>query len=106
MAFEKGIKSSETPIGKYFISVKKIQERKEQDAANLNESKGLPNKTNDKKNKKNKKNKNVEEEEEEEVKENESEIEVDNEVNDSDFDEMDEENDMDIVEDFVLSDDE
>jgi len=103
MAFERGIKSSETPIGKYFTSVKKIQERKEQDAANLNESKGLPNKTNDKK--KNKKNKKVKEEEEEE--ENEvSEDEVDNEVNDSDFDEMDEDNDMDIVEDFVLSDDE
>ncbi len=105
MAFERGINPSETPIGKYFTSVKKIQERKEQDAANLNESKGLPNKTNDKKNKKNKKNKNVKEEEEENE-EVESEVEIDNEVNDSDFDEMDEDNDMDIVEDFVLSDDE
>eukprot|EP00833_Pecoramyces_ruminatium_P001290 jgi/Orpsp1_1/1175322/evm.model.c7180000053405.1 len=107
-AFERGIDPKETPIGKYFNSIKKIQERKEQDAANMNEAKGIPNNTN--KNKNNKKNKNKkqakEEEEKEEINSEEEEEEINNEVNDSDFDEMDEDNDMDIVEDFVLSDDE
>jgi len=101
MAFERGINPTETPIGKYYSSIKKIQERKEQDAANMNEIKGVPNTTNKKKNNKNKKQ--IKEEEEEEISEVE---EVDNDVNDSDFDEMDEDNDMDVVEDFVLSDDE
>jgi len=102
MAFERGIKATDTPIGKYYASIKKIQERKEQDAANMNESKGLPNTTNKKNKNKNKKKK---EEEQKEVDEMEVEgEEVDNEVTDSDFDEMDEDND--IVEDFILSDDE
>jgi len=39
MAFERGIKATDTPIGKYYASIKKIKERKEQDAANMNESK-------------------------------------------------------------------
>ncbi|KAG4099925.1 Noc2-domain-containing protein [Neocallimastix lanati (nom. inval.)] len=108
MAFERAINPKETPIGKYFNSIKKIQERKEQDAANMNEAKGVPNKTNNNKNsKKNKNKKQAKEERKQEIEEDESEYEeVDNEVNDSDFDEMDEDNDMDIVEDFVLSDDE